>query len=307
MEQPKRGNRKVLDIFLPGMINVFGHRGRFPAISITGYGCALSCEHCKGTLLRSMYHVRTPQELKKLLSEFEEKGMHGVLLSGGCDINGKMPWDRFLPHLMDFNTTLYLIAHGGLYVSRNIAKMFKNSVIRQVLVDITCDHDTLREIYHIKEPSIIVKTLDNLYCEGIDVAPHIIIGIYKGKIKGEIHSLDLLSRYQKEKVILVILMPEVLGTLPPPLDEVVEVFRYARSLFKRVTLGCARPRGEYRRALEERLISEGLIDAMALWSNEAIKKAKDLGYTTNFYEGCCAITLRKHLPILEKFHGIRVS
>lgn len=306
MGEFKRGSKEVLDIFLPGMINVFGQRGRFPAISITGPVCALSCAHCRGSLLHSMYYAENPEKLRKILLEFEKKDMIGALISGGCDKKGVMPWERFLPYLMDFDTKLYLIAHGGLYVSKKVAKMFKKSVIKQVLIDVTADYDTIKEIYHLNNTSLMEKTLDNLYSEGINVAPHVIIGIYKGRIKGEISALRLLAKYEKEKVILVILMPDILNVEPPPMDKVIEIFQYARGLFKEVTLGCARPRGKYRKILEERLIEEGLINKMALWSDEAIKKAKDLGYKINFYEGCCSIPLREHLPIFEEFYGIRV-
>ncbi len=306
MERPERSNRKVLDIFLPGMINAYGHRSRFPAVSITGPSCALGCEHCKGYLLKSMYHIRTPDELLRILNNFEKNGMIGALLSGGCDKNGRMPWKRFLPVLTNYETGLYLIAHGGMNISSDIAELFKNTPIKQILIDIVGDAETLKYVYHIDDFSVMENTLKNVYLSDLGVAPHVIIGIHGGKIKGEFSALDMLAEFQKEEVILVVLMPDVMNAETPDIKDVIEVFSYARKLFKRVTLGCARPRGKYRKVLETALLENNLIDAMALWSYEGIKKAKSLGYRVRFYEGCCSIPLRKEIPILKEFYGIGI-
>ncbi len=306
MGKSQRNNKKILDIFLPGMITAYGYKGRFPAISITGSSCALGCEHCKGYLLESMFHARTPEKLIHLLKRFKERGMLGVLLSGGCDKNGRMPWEKFLPALTKFETDLYLIAHGGMNISKDLAMWFKNTPIKEVLIDVVGDQETLRSVYHIDDFSIMEDTLENVYSSGLKVAPHVIVGIHRGKIKGEFNALDMVARFQKEHIILVVLMPEIMNVKEPPIQDVLDVFTYARRIFNRVTLGCARPRGKYRRELEKKLIERNLIDAMALWSHESIKKALELGYTVNFYEGCCSIPLREHIPVLEQFNSVRV-
>ena len=306
MEQSRKSNKKVLDIFLPGMITAYGYRGCFPAISITGPACTLGCEHCRGYLLKSMYHTEYPEKLINLLKDLKKKGMIGALLSGGCDSQGKMPWKKFLPFLSKFNFELYLIAHGGMNISGEIAKMFKQSPIKQVLIDVIGDAETLRDIYHINDFEVMEKTLENVYSAGLKVAPHVIVGLNKGKIKGEYKALDMLSKHQTERVILVVLMPGILKVKPPFIEDVIDVFIHARKTFKHITLGCARPKGRYRRELEIALIEKKLVDAMALWSDEAVEKAINLGYSVNFYEGCCSIPLRKHIPILEQSYSIGV-
>lgn len=306
MEKPQIGNQKVLDVFLPGMIHAYGYRGRFPAVSITGPFCLLQCAHCKGYLLKYMYYANTPEKLVKLLKKLEKSGKLGALISGGCDKEGKMPWETFLPHLIKLQTSLYLIAHGGLNISKDTSLLFKKADIKQILIDVIGDPLTLKEIYHIDNFNVMEKTLYNVYSHELNVAPHVIIGIYRGKIRGEFDALDMLARFQRKHVILVVLMPNALEVNPPPINDVIKVFTYARKLFSRITLGCARPKGKYRRELEIALIERNLIDAMALWSDQAIERAQKLGYTIRFYEGCCSIELKEHIPILEQFYNIRV-
>ncbi len=271
------------------MITLDGERGRYPAISITGKKCELSCLHCRGHLLQDMYHCESPEELLRTLRKLEEEGMEGALISGGCDLEGRMPWDRFLPSLLDFRTKLFISCHAGLYVSEEIAKLMGKSVISQALIDVVGDPETWSEIYRLRNYGKMEETLYNLFSYGPTVVPHIVVGIYYGRIKGEYRALEMLRPFKPRLVTLVVLMPSLLGVSPPPIDEVVEVFRAARSLFEEVALGCARPRGRYRYELEERLIGEGLIDRIAIWSDRAIDKARKLGYHLRFHYTCCSV------------------
>ena len=278
-----------MDFFLPGMIHVDGKCGKYPAISITGRHCSLGCLHCKGSLLENMLVCDTPDKLKNKLLELENEGMKGALISGGCDEDGRLPWDQFLPILTNLETSLFLSAHAGLNVDANTAKALKASVLRQVLIDVTVDDDTISEVYRVKNPRVVLQTIENLYKYGPQVVPHVIVGIYKGQIKGEYEALDLLSKYSDSFVILVVLMPINKEFSPPPLDDVLNVFRYARKRFKKLGLGCARPRGVYRHKLEEALINEGLIDRLAVWSDKTISQVEGIGEKINYHYTCCSL------------------
>ncbi len=297
MAQYKKGSREELAVFIPGMINSYGIKGRFPAISITGKTCALSCKHCKGYLLEDMVYVTSKEELLRTLSDFEKKGMIGALLSGGADRTGKLPWQRFLPSLIGFRTNLYLIAHGGINLPSEYASLMKKAGIKQVLIDVIGDKKTLAEIYHIQDFKVMENTLHNAYLYGPNVAPHVIAGLFYGRIRGEYDALDMIAEYSTENVIIVVFMPDILKVPPPKVEEVVRLFEYAHHKFDNVTLGCARPRGKYRRELEKRLIEKGLIKRMALWSSGAEEAAKKKGMKVKFYEGCCSIDLNVEIPI----------
>ncbi len=297
MGKYRGSSEEELAVFIPGMINTYGKKGRFPAISITGTGCALSCKHCRGYLLQDMVHVHTKEELLYTLREFEKKKMIGALISGGADREGKLPWDRFLPALIDFDTTLYLIAHGGINLPEEYASGMREAGIKQVLIDVIGDARTLSEIYNIPDFSIMEKTLHNAYLHGPSVAPHVIAGLYYGKIRGEYNALDMIAQYSTKNVIIVVFMPDVLKVSPPDINDVIRLFEYANERFDNVTLGCARPRGKYRIELEKRLIEKGIIKKMALWSTDAIETAKKRNMKVKFYEGCCSIDLNVEFPV----------
>ncbi len=285
----KKSSRESMDFYLPGMIYIDGKTGKYPAISITGKKCLLKCLHCKGILLRNMIHVETPEELILRLKNLEKEKLIGALITGGCDMEGKLPWNRFLPVIQKIKTSLFLSAHAGLNVDKKIAKEMKNSPLSQVLIDVTYDEEVLAKIYKLKKPEVVKKTIDNLFTYGPKVIPHIIIGINKGRIKEEYRTLELLSQYHPELLVLVVIMPLNPSFRHPPVDEVVDVFREARKRFKKISLGCARPRGKYRYILEEKLIEEALIDRMAIWSDRAIKKAREKGYKINYHYTCCSV------------------
>ncbi len=187
------------------------------------------------------------------------------------------------------DTSLYITAHAGLYVDEKTARDLGKTVIRQVLIDVVGDPDTYREIYRLSDFERMEETIHNLFHYGPEVIPHIVVGIHRGQIKGEFRALEMLRPYNPRIVTLVVLMPGIIPVDPPPIEEVLEVFRAARDMFRTVALGCARPRGRYRYELEERLISEGLIDRMALWSDRALKKAEEMGYVLNFKYTCCSV------------------
>ena len=69
-----------LYLYVPGMVHydsnflTTSNPFRFPAISITGRKCQLSCEHCKGKLLENMLSAETPQALVELCKEIKRRG-----------------------------------------------------------------------------------------------------------------------------------------------------------------------------------------------------------------------------------------
>ena len=87
---------KRITFFLPGIFNYNGIFGRYPALSITGSQCALNCDHCRGKILEPMIAAMTPDVLIKKCVRLAERGNHGVLISGGCDEKGRLPWKKFI-------------------------------------------------------------------------------------------------------------------------------------------------------------------------------------------------------------------
>ncbi len=271
------------------MIHINGRCGKYPAISITGKSCQLNCLHCKASLLKNMIACNRPEELEGIIKGLEKRNMIGVLLSGGCDAQGRLPWDKYLPVIKNLDTSLFISAHAGMNVDIETAKAIKSAGIKQALIDVVVDTETIRDVYNIDNPNIVHKTIDNLFTYGPRIVPHLIVGIGKGKIKGEYEAIDFLTAYKVPLLVLVVLMPINKTLTPPPIDEVLDVFRYARRKFPKIALGCAKPRGSYRYELEKRLIAENLIDNLAVWSDAAIAEAKQKGKKINYHYTCCSV------------------
>lgn len=290
MGKSERGSGKILDCFFPGMIHYHNEIGKYPAISITGRSCELMCEHCKGTLLLNMGDCSEPENLIRKLKELQKENI-GALITGGCDKDGRLPWERFLPFFKDLKTSLYLTAHTGMNLNKEIAKGLKD-VFKQGLIDIIGDKETLKEIYHLDNYNSYLDTIDVLFKFGPQVVPHIVAGIYWGRIKGEYDAIKILERYNPDIVVIVVLMPNMMNVQPPSIVDVVNLFYKAKERFKVVSLGCAKPRGKYRFELEEKLIKLNLIDRIAIPSDRCIDNAKGENIMIRKNYTCCSCFLK---------------
>ncbi len=267
----------------------------FVAISLTGRSCHLMCEHCRGQLLESMRPATSPAALCKLGDGLVERGCHGVLLSGGADREGRVPLDGYqeaIAYLKELG--LRVIVHTGL-IDLKMAVSLKKAGVDQALIDIIGDEDTIREVYHLdRTPADYAAALACLKEAGLSIAPHIVIGLYFGQIRGELEALRQITAAQVEAIILVVLNP-LSGTpmpdYPPPSSEAVaRLVALARLLnpHARLALGCARPPSALKVDMERLAIDAG-INTLAYPSQDSIAHADSLGLATEFSELCCSL------------------
>lgn len=286
---------KKVDFFFPGMFRVDGRKGCHRALSITGDRCDLQCEHCRGRLLASMIPVPTPERLIRECTGLASRGIRSVLLSGGCDRSGRMPWERFEEALrrVKEKTGLFVSAHAGLADSRT-ARVLRRAGVDQVLIDVVGDQETLREICRLEAgPEHVLHSLQALRDEGLSVAPHVICGLHRGMIRGEKRALEMIARSEvnPETVVFCSLM-RLPGTPSwtwpePDVAEVGRLMAEARFLLPRVlqSLGCARKRGDRRL---ERFALEAGFNRMALPGDETVEYALGLGLDVVLHESCCS-------------------
>jgi lipoyl synthase len=296
-EVSRERHGRILSVHTPGMFVVNGRRGRYRAVSITGDKCSLDCDHCKGTLLRTMPHALDPQGLLRFGLEAEARGDHGILVTGGCDDEGRLPWKEFLPAIRSLkkSTTLTITVHAG-QVDPDTSRSLKEAGVDQALVDVIGDEDTAREVYHLPGGTATIrKTLDSLAAAEIEIVPHILFGIHYGVQKGETAALGMLRDYPLRTYVVVVLMPArgtPMAATEPPAPELVAAFMAEARLALpdiRACLGCARPRGQYRKRLDVLAIRAG-INALALPSDCGLEEAHAAGLEVVHSETCCSLT-----------------
>jgi len=219
-------------------------------LSVTGDGCALDCKHCGRKYLENMLDVSTPDRFRKVISELQKKGIKGILLSGGCDSMGKVPF----AHLMDeikkltAESDILINVHTGQIDSHDSEELY-NKGIRNICLDVVGDRGVIKDIYglDVDNPG---SSLESLVQAGFrDIIPHITVGLAGGKLGHEMKSLELVKAKlaRPEKLVFLSLIPTegavfrnagVVST-----DDMLAIIRNAGELFPttELILGCMRP------------------------------------------------------------------
>jgi hypothetical protein len=294
-----------ITFYLPGMIRYENQRGRYPAISVTGSQCELQCEHCKGRLLNPMIQVTEPNELIQKAVYLQKRGAHGILLSGGSDHQGRLPWAKYVDAIREtaVTTGLYLSAHVG-FPDLDTCRQLKKSGLRQALLDVMGDEETASRVYHLQGLQTVKDALESISQSGLQLAPHIVAGLHYGRMKGEEEAIEILSRHHAAVLVVVVLSglkgTPMAGIHPPSPLEVARLIAKARLLMPQlpISLGCERPRNKEGTELEKLALRAG-ITRMAVWSEEAIEEALRLGLRPRFQATCCSVDFTDRFRMLR--------
>jgi uncharacterized radical SAM superfamily protein len=265
----------------------------FPSISLTGSTCELMCKHCYGRLLNNMLHVGGPNELVALAMRLRDSGVTGVLLSGGCDRFGRVPFEKYLrviKYLKGLGLKVFI--HSGT-VDDVRAKMLRDSGVDAVLIDLVVHEGSVREVIGIQDVNAYLRTYELLKDYGLTVIPHIIIGLYKGLPSNEFKAIDILYRNPPKAAVFVVFTPYP-GTpyesLNPPKPEyVLEVLRYGRERLNGIplTIGCMRPKTEEYLSVELRAIELGF-NGIAFPMTQTLNYLVEKGIPFKVVHECCA-------------------
>jgi uncharacterized radical SAM superfamily protein len=204
---------KDIVFYMPSLFpyenNYYKSEKYFVSISVTGEKCALQCEHCKATILKSMIHVESPIHFKETLINLHKKGVNGFLLSGGSRKDGSVPLETFLPVAKWAKNELKMryIVHTG-YTSEEQIKGLKEAEVDTVLFDMMGNDETIHDIYHLdKTVDDFINMMKNLKKYGLKFSPHVVVGLYGGKIMAEKRALDEIAKYDPVSVVIVVFMP----------------------------------------------------------------------------------------------------
>ncbi len=272
---------------------------KFPAISITGNECALECSHCDKKYLKGMKPILNNEDLEDFLINLSKKGGKGALLSGGCEPDGSVPLINHLDTVKKIKekTNLIINTHTGL-LNEATAKKLAEAKVDIVSFDINIDNDIIREIYHLeKDISDYEKAVSLLKKYGLNIVPHICIGLYYGKLHKELESIKFIKEMgiNPSLIVLIALIPpknsENLFKRPHP-EDIAKVIATIRFVFPQteISLGCMRPRGDIKSDVEKYAIKAG-ITRIEIPSKSTIKWLKQVNPDVNlkFFSACCAI------------------
>ncbi len=270
---------------------------RFASVSVTGTECALACEHCKTHVLEGMTALpRFDGSLFDLCCELAERGARGVLVSGGCDRQGRVPLLRHLPDLARARRELgfTIRVHPGLPDEETVAGLAEVG-IDGAMVDIIGDDATIHQVYHLDATAAEYEAvLERLERHGVPAVPHIILGLHFGQMRGERAALEMILRHARKFLVLVILMPltgtPMVGVTPPPVTEIADFFALARRALPDtpVMLGCARPLGKIKADIDRAAVDAGL-NGIAYPAEGIVTYAQSLGLQPKFVDACCGV------------------
>jgi biotin synthase len=307
-EKPRRRrspHHRAMTFFAPSIkhfdTDEFKSSGQpvYVAASVTGKDCDLRCLHCDGGLLRNTYPAETPQALWDLTARLNERGLRGLLLTGGCDSDGIVPLAPFCPTLARLKSELGLrtTLHSKL-INRPLAEALRESRADAVLLDVVGSLDMLQRIYRLTDKTLddIRHGLDLLGEYDLPISPHVVLSNLAGADGEGYRALALVEGRRLHSLVIVLLMAlpgcEVGPTTDWDLGELRRLFENARAMFPGtpLTLGCARPLGPLQKQVDALAVETGF-DGIAFPSEGTVARARELGRDIRFSEFCCSLMI----------------
>lgn len=264
-----------------------GFGRKFLKVSVTGGKCSLMCTHCRGKYLEGMMPVHSPGDLWDMVLVLYSSGGNGLLLSGGCDEDGKVPLREYLPIVRRIsNLGMKVNLHPGIMTEKD-SDLFSGMDGVYLSVDVHQDPEIIRKVFGLRSPEVYRDTLDVALSTGCNVVPHLTVGLSDEDLK---ESARLVKEKGIDDVVLLSLVPTE-GTEfeenEVTEDEVINAVKFLTDMGFTVTLGCMRNRKM--RNLEKRAIKEG-VRKIANMSLETEEWAKSEGYEISREEMCCCFS-----------------
>lgn len=259
------------------------------SITLTGQSCALNCAHCGGHYLKGM---RSISDIKAQGSPDSNYAFRSALISGGCTLDGKVPFTQQLDFLHKLKEDVRLNFHVGLLDGEEIPLL--KDLANVVSFDFVADPETIQEVYGLKKGLEDYSRVYQALREVVPVMPHLTLGLRGGQWGGEEKALDALEELGLDGLIFNVFIPTP-GTryaqkTPLPVEEVIRFLAGARRRFPDLSLalGCMRPKGRYRQVLDEAAVALGL-NRLVMPTPGARRLAGELGLRVIRGEECCAL------------------
>lgn len=274
-------------------------KNSFPAFSVTAGACALDCDHCKAKILEPMIPATSPDMLDRKVRDLVLlQDLQGFLLSGGSNRRNEIKYERFYPVIerlkRDF-PHLKIAIHSAL-IDEPRARAMASAGVDTAMMDVIGAEETIRQVYHLDRPvEDFEAALAALATTGMEVVPHIVVGLHYGRVLGEARALEIVARHRIHSLVLVVIMPfyAASGAFETPAPaEVGRIFLEARRRIpeRDVLLGCARPAGMHKRLTDAYAVMAGL-DGIAFPADGAVAVANLVGRPVQQQHACCAMKI----------------
>ncbi|MGQ9684640.1 MAG: radical SAM protein [Anaerolineae bacterium] len=255
-------------------------------VTVTGTECALQCAHCSGRYLAHMRSLSDPALVKA----------KSLLISGGCDAEGRVPVAARLQEIIAVGEGKRLNWHLGLPDEAIVKAIAPYADV--VSMDWVTDDTILHEVYGLHRSAADYVAAYSLLRQHCTVVPHLTIGVHGGIVREELRALQVLKELGAESLVCNVFIPTP-GTPfadrdPPPLEHVVELLASARILFPTATLllGCMRPGGEYREQLDAWAVRLGM-NVIVNPARTALRAAAEMGLAAEIGDECCVLEVRR--------------
>ena len=302
-----KNSHEILQFFVPGFdavqysIESFEGRNQngFKSVSVSGRGCHLQCDHCKGILLEDMVDA-TELGLKETLEHLIDNGAKGFLISGGSSVNGKVP---ILPHVGEIKNIkkqhdVEIVIHSGFMAESEIGAL-QEAGIDGIMFDYMGDRATMKDVCHLPYSPIDYQSMV-VSCKkfGIPVIPHVIVGLNWGSIVGEVDAISNLAQLKPDAIVMVILTPfkrTPMEKVNVSIHEVLRLLVLARLLSDGLPLelGCAKSSGDVRYEAERIAVQCGF-NGIAFPLEETVELARKLNIPFEFREECCSLIYKQY-------------
>lgn len=256
----------------------------------------LGCDHCQGRHLHWMRELRDADQLRQEAHGLKEGGGTGMLISGGCDEEGRIDILPYVDAIREARGELGLLMniHAG-KVSQKEAQALALSTADVFSLDVHQDPAVIEgPLHRAGGKEAYISSLDALLDAGVEVVPHITVGLSPDDA---LSSAEMLSGKGVRRTVVLVLIPTpgtpICGRPMPNDDDVLEVVDMLMQEGIEPIMGCMRPRGNH--YLEIECLKKG-VSTIALPSRKTVDWARGNGYEVQEVPLCCALSDRWPLP-----------
>jgi len=279
---------------------VFARPSSTVAISVTGRQCALDCAHCGRHYLTGMTSASHALEVVR------DRRPKSVLLSGGCDVTGKVPLGDWPRRMAESAPGVRVNCHAGLVSDAEAEEIARWADV--VSFDVTTDQRVISEVYGLpRSPEDYIASYVSL-AKRVPTVPHICIGLAEplessssSSAGPEIGALDAIlvtvtsgAAPMPPAIVFIVFTPTPrtrMANVPAPDPGLVQdIVAEARVMFPDtlLNLGCMRPGGAYRGLVDVMAIDAG-VNLIVQPAPEASEHARALGLAIVDTDECCAL------------------